>query len=405
MNRTPIGVRARPLKPALAGGATVLAIGMVVVLTVLLFRGSLSRVEYVTVVSERAGLVMNPDAKVVLLGVQVGRVSSIDATADGKAEIRLAIDPVQLRQIPADVTVDIFSPTVFGAKYVHLVPPPDSDGQSLSPGAVIEAGRVTVEFNTIFQQLTRVLGAIDPVKLNQTLGAIAEAFNGRGEQVGSTLQDLEHFLTALQPSLPKLATDLSLLPDVLVSYADSAADLLAAADDTRRIGKTIVDQQQQLDSLLLSVSGIADIATEVVASNRQPAADLLDLLVPTTDLLNRYHPALSCALKGMHSLQGAPPLPFPGVVTLSGVVLGQELYRYPTNLPKVASTGGPHCAEVGLPILPPNYRPPSVVSDDGADPSAYGNQGILLNSDGLKQWLFGPIAGPPRNSAQIGQPG
>ena len=35
----------------------------------------------------------------------------------------------------------------------------------------------------------------------------------------------------------------------------------------------------------------------------------------------------------------------------------------------------------------------------------YGNQGILLNSDGLKQFLFGPIDGPPRNTIQIGMPG
>ena len=34
-----------------------------------------------------------------------------------------------------------------------------------------------------------------------------------------------------------------------------------------------------------------------------------------------------------------------------------------------------------------------MVADIGANPFKYGNQGILLNSDGLKQWLFGPIDG------------
>ena len=55
--------------------------------------------------------------------------------------------------------------------------------------------------------------------------------------------------------------------------------------------------------------------------------------------------------------------------------------------------------------MPFDYYPPYVVADIGANPWRYGNQGILLNSDGLKQLLFGPIDGPPRNSAQIGQPG
>ncbi len=55
--------------------------------------------------------------------------------------------------------------------------------------------------------------------------------------------------------------------------------------------------------------------------------------------------------------------------------------------------------------MPFGAPPPFVVTDIGANPAQYGNQGILLNSDGLKQLLFGPLDGPPRNSAQIGQPG
>jgi hypothetical protein len=35
----------------------------------------------------------------------------------------------------------------------------------------------------------------------------------------------------------------------------------------------------------------------------------------------------------------------------------------------------------------------------------YGNPQVLINSDLLKQLLYGPVAGPPRNPAQIGQQG
>jgi hypothetical protein len=85
--------------------------------------------------------------------------------------------------------------------------------------------------------------------------------------------------------------------------------------------------------------------------------------------------------------------------------LGVERYRYPQDLPKVAAKSGPSCKQQRLPLVPNNFRPPFLVADVGANPWAYGNQGVLLNSDGLKQALFGPIDGPPRNSAQIGMPG
>jgi len=52
-----------------------------------------------------------------------------------------------------------------------------------------------------------------------------------------------------------------------------------------------------------------------------------------------------------------------------------------------------------------DQAPPKVVADVGTDPYRYGNQRLQWNTDGLKQALFGPIDGPPRNSSQYGQPG
>ena len=98
-----------------------------------------------------------------------------------------------------------------------------------------------------------------------------------------------------------------------------------------------------------------------------------------------------------------PPAPVPGVYDIGALVLGIDRYRYPQDLPKVAGTGGPQC-KGQLPLVFNEY-PPKVIADTGTDPTRYGNQGILLNSDALKQWLFGPIDGPPRNTLQWGQPG
>ena len=51
--------------------------------------------------------------------------------------------------------------------------------------------------------------------------------------------------------------------------------------------------------------------------------------------------------------------------------------------------------------------PPYVVADTGTNPWRRTYPGIVLNADILKQIMFGEprFDGPPRNSAQIGQPG
>ena len=391
------------MKRLLAGLATVTAIAAVVALAVGLFRGSFTKTVPVTVISDRAGLVMNPDAKVKMNGAQVGKVASIETTSNGTAALHLDLDPSLVDIIPANVGAEITSSTVFGSKFVDLVPPANPSAQPVRANQVIEGNRVTVEINTIFQQLVSVLSQIEPAKLNQTLGAIAKGFNGKGNKFGQSLEDLDAALTTLNPSLDTLNHEIAVAPTVFDAYSSAAPDLVKTVDNATKISDTIVDQNDNLDALLVSAIGLADVGTEVLSTNRQPLTDVLHLLVPTTDLLNEYHEALYCGIAGLLPLATGPGTPLPGVILLQSFFLGRERYRYPQDLPKVAATGGPQCTD--LPRVPFEQPAPFVVADIGTNQAQYGNQGILLNSDALKQALFGPIDGPPRNSAQIGMPG
>jgi phospholipid/cholesterol/gamma-HCH transport system substrate-binding protein len=390
---------ARPI----AGLATVVTIAAIVALCVGLFQDSFTKTVPVTVISQRAGLVMYPEAKVKLNGAQVGKVASIELLPDGRAALHLALNPGRVNDIPANVSADITSSTVFGSKFVELNPPQDASAKSIQAGQVIDGKHVTVEVNTVFQQLVSVLSQIEPAKLNQTLGAIAKSLDGRGDKFGQTLVDLDSALAKLNPSLDTLNHELAVAPKVFDAYGDASADLLSTVKNAAKISDTVVDQDQNLDALLVSAIGLADVGTEVLSENKDPLANVVHLLVPTTDLLNKYNAALTCGIGGLVPLATGPGLPLPGAVLLQSFFLGRERYRYPANLPKVAATGGPQC--VDMPKVPFETSPPFVVADIGANPAQYGNQGILLNSDGLKQALFGPLDGPPRNTAQIGQPG
>lgn len=385
----------------LAGLASVAIIAGIVVVALGLFKGSFTESVPVTVLSPRAGLVMNADAKVKMDGVQVGKVASIEEQPNGQVALHLAMDPSQLHLIPANVLVDIASSTVFGAKFVQLMSPANPSPKTLHAGQVLDSKHVTVEINTIFQELTSVLSKIEPVKLNETLGAISSAVNGKGHKIGQALRDLDSFLATQDPSLPALSHDLEVFPKVANAYADAASDLTKTVANSTRISQTIVDEQQNLDALLISAIGFADIGNDVIGGNRQPLTDVLRMLVPTTDLLNEYHQALWCGIAGEAVTLKDPPLNVPGIPLTIGFQFGSERYRYPANLPKVAATGGPQC--VGLPNLGVDNAPPYVVADVGANPWQYGNQQLLLNSDFLKQLLYGPLDGPPRNTMQYGQ--
>jgi phospholipid/cholesterol/gamma-HCH transport system substrate-binding protein len=398
--------QAEPTRPnmlrPLAGLGSVLVVIGIVAVAVTLFRGGFTGGIPVTVMSQRAGLVMNPDAKVRMLGVEVGKVSSIEELPDGSAALHLSMNPSQLHKIPANVLVDIASTTVFGAKFVQLLPPSDPSPQAMYAGQVLDAARVTVEINTVFQQLSSVLAQLDPAKLNETLGVVARALSGRGEKFGQALADFDVALAKLDPALPALSHDLSVAPAVVNTYADAAPDLLTIAANGTRLSTTLVDQQHNLDALLLGVTGLADVGDQFLSDNRVALGDVLHLLVPTTQLTDEYNPALTCSLVGFADLGSVQALNAAGVTQSVNFLMGHERYRYPGDLPKVAAKGGPHCE-----VLPVKYQthPKYVLADVGTNPWKYGNQGLLWNTDAIKQFLFGPVDGPPRNVAQIGQPG
>ena len=331
---------ARSYRRPVVGLIAVLAMAGIVAVAIAMFSGSFVDTVPVTVMTDRAGLLMDRGAKVKLNGAQIGMVSDVSETPDGRAELKLAIEPARLSIVPDNVLVDIGANTVFGAKSVEFLPPPDPSGVPLRAGQVLDSEHVTVEVNTIFEDLNSVLSHIDPAKLNETLGAVSTAFSGRGETFGRSLTDFNSFLAKFEPSLPTLSHELQTLPDVATAYADAAPDLLSIISNASRISQTLVEEQSDLDRFLVSAIGLADIGNDVVGGNRESLTNLMHVIVPTTDLTNEYHEAINCALTGMTNFAFKPPAPVPGVYDAGALVLGIDRYRYPQDLPKVAGTGG-----------------------------------------------------------------
>ena len=66
---------------------------------------------------------------------------------------------------------------------------------------------MTTEFNTLFETVTAIAEQVDPVKLNQTLTATAEALTGLGNRFGESLIDANRILDDLNPRMPQIRYD------------------------------------------------------------------------------------------------------------------------------------------------------------------------------------------------------
>ncbi|AYE97843.1 MCE-family protein MCE1A [Mycobacterium paragordonae] len=314
------------------------------------FRGNFTPKTKLTMVAPRAGLVMDPGAKVTYNGVQIGRVAEIsEITRDGvpAAQFVLDIFPKYIPQIPANVAAEIKATTVFGNKYVSLSSPKTPAPQHITPSVVIDATKVTTEFNTLFQTLTAIAEKVDPVKLNLTLSAAGLALAGLGDKFGESLTNGNAILDDLNPQLPAARRDVQRLAALGDVYADAAPDLLAALDAAATTSRTVSQQRNDLDAALLAAAGFADTATPVFQRSgpylARGAADLL----PTAQLLDEYSPQIVCTIRNYDEV--APrirnALGFNGYAlgaTSAGAITGAPgPYIYPENLPRTNTRGGP----------------------------------------------------------------
>ncbi|WP_156624575.1 MCE family protein, partial [Mycobacterium sp. 852002-30065_SCH5024008] len=165
--------------------AVLVVLAIVFTLVYVQFRGGFTPKTKLTMLASRAGLVMDPGSKVTYNGVEIGRVGNISETVrDGKpaAKFTLEVYPRYLSLIPANVDADIKATTVFGGKYVSLTTPQNPSPQRIAPHMVIDARSVTTEINTLFQTIVSINEKVDPVKLNLTLSAAAQALTGLGDK-------------------------------------------------------------------------------------------------------------------------------------------------------------------------------------------------------------------------------
>ncbi|GAA2063605.1 MCE family protein [Williamsia deligens] len=377
----------------LAAVVLVAAIVAAVTLSVMQFFDAFRSTVPVTLTADRAGLVMNPNAKVRLRGVTIGKVATISSDGD-HVVLHLDVDSDQLSRVPADVTAQIRSNTIFGAKSVDFSVPANSSGPNLRSGSTISADRVQVELNSVFGRLVGVLAALQPEKLNATLGAVDTALHGRGQQIGQGLADLSTTVGALNPALDSLNADFRDTATVADVYADTFGDIARALDNTTTVGNTLLDNASGLDALLVNTTGLANTVNSIVAPKKQTLIGALTNLDPVSQLLGYQSPGLACFLK---TAAGVLPKALPifgdktGYISLNaGLLPGKEPYRYPEDLPRVNANGAPTCG-YGLSDFNDPRHPPFYVTDNAPQPYQP-RFTAKYNPEKLFQLMFGPAA-------------
>jgi phospholipid/cholesterol/gamma-HCH transport system substrate-binding protein len=371
----------KPRKPPyMVAGLVLLVVAAVVfVLVFLQFRGVFLPRTTLMLVGDRAGLSMDPGSKVTFNGVEIGQVAGVEeVTRDGvaKAKILLEVDKKYIELIPADVVAEVKATTVFGNKYVAFTSPSDPDKKRVSSEQEIPIKQVTTEFNTLFETVVELAEKVDPIKLNETLSATAQALDGLGDRFGVSIVHGNEILDDLNPQMSQIRYDVQQLAALADVYADASPELWDALTNAVVTARTLNEQRANLDAALMASVGFGNTGGEIFERGGPYLRRGVEDLVITSELLNEYSPALLCTIRNFHDVAPRVAETFGGngyaARTRTQILGAGNPYVYPDNLPRVNARGGPEGAPgCWAPITRDLWPAPYLVMDTGASIAPY----------------------------------
>jgi phospholipid/cholesterol/gamma-HCH transport system substrate-binding protein len=298
-----------------------------------------------------AGGSIAPGSDVKLGGLIVGRVKSITGGEEG-VTLDLTMDNKLIDGIPRDVEARILPATVFGTTYVDLTGGHLAGGRHLRAGDVIEQDTSvpTLELQKALDSIDRLVDALGPAELNTALSAVAGALDGRGEQLGRTIETLNDLLRKVTPKMPLIREDLGLLATNLETVSQAAPDLLDAVDDGLYVGAHLVKQKADLTRLLTGSSALVRDADRFLEANDAKLVRLVNTAVIVSDGFYDQRFGLVDTLLAINNVtRKIQTVGNGGAARVDGVLVDAGRYNDYTraDCPRYGSARGGNCGGAG----------------------------------------------------------
>lgn len=251
------------------------------------------------------GVFTDGGTDVKMRGVNVGTVTGVELLDGGRARLSFAIDDGV--EVPATVAARLEPLSVFGPKFVSLIPGPGPPGgELLSGGDEIASATVRAELTGVLADTTSLLARIDTQEVIEIFDAVSTGLNGRGDEIGqtidgaTTLVDIAHErrdeLTRFLPDLDHLSSTIAARSSTFLDRIDTyrtVADLVggrdaevagildAAATIALRSGTLLDDAAAEFD---LTMRAVADVMAgiyrerELVPSSLDAVGAFFDML-------------------------------------------------------------------------------------------------------------------------------
>ena len=275
-------------------------------------------------------LALYPGDKVLIMGVRVGAIDSIEAQGD---RMKVVFHFNNRYEVPADATASVLNPSIVASRVLQLSPP-YTGGPRMEDGAVIPIDRtqIPVEYDELRNQVARLLGELGPTPeqpkgpFGDIIESFADGFAGKGEQVNRTLTGLSEALTTLNEGRGDFFTVVRSLALFVNALHKSDQQFVALNNDLAQFTNSFTNTDQELANAL---------------------QDLNRVLGTTRDFLDKNGGVLTHDVNNLEQVTTAILQPEPR----NGLETG--LHAYPNLVANLINITAPNQGGIiGLPVLP-----------------------------------------------------
>ena len=240
------------------------------------------------------GLFTDGGTEVKLRGVTVGTVSGVELLPDAQVQVTLDIDDGI--EVPVATRARIEPLSIFGPKFVDLIPVGPGDGPVLADGDQLIDASTGSDLTDVLEGATGLFAAVDPAELVTIFDAVAAAVGGLGDTMGSTIDDGATLVGVAHRARDRIGPFVADAEQLSTELSARSERILGRIEDFEAIAELVAGRGDELSVLL---DGTARIATTTDGLVRDVAADF-DVTVRS----------LGAVLEGVHDERELIPSAF-----------------------------------------------------------------------------------------------
>ncbi len=245
-------------------GIVVVTVTLVAVLAVFAFNASTFSSGYTVKARFSNAAGMGPNASVLLAGVAVGKVKSVDLNGN-HVTVDMTIN--QGVVLPKNTTAAISVETLLGQLVVDLKPV-SGWNHPLGDGALLTNTSIPVEFQNIQNIAGGLLTKSDATAINQLITSLATITRGKQQQVAQIISGLNGFTGVINQRQTQVSQLIAAANTLSQTVASHDSELGSAIDNLTTVIGSLAQKGTDLGNLIDNTQQAAGQINTLVTNNR-----------------------------------------------------------------------------------------------------------------------------------------